>query len=268
MLSRTIIAFMLVLSLSFAINLVSPTVPNVRDGDIVDLGTIGPGQTISLKINSTVTTGGIHGEGGLYDMAIAQNLPTGWRSEPSKLYQNPLYVTITADPNAPEGNYSARVTVIDENNGEKLGNVSFIAKIRITWDVMDFNVSPTFITVGPGQPARFSIDVTNKGSTGDAFEISAIGAKRWEFVKSIYVPAKSSKTIYYEIAGDEEETYQSTIHVVSLASKNIADEKNVTLNIRSNLLGDYRATNNGVLVFPIFEAPIYALAGLISNLFG
>jgi hypothetical protein len=68
--------------------------------------------------------------------------------------------------------------------------------------------------------------------------------------------------------GAEEETYRATINVQSLASSRIADEKNVTLFIQSDLLGDYKATNNGVLVFPIFEAPIYAMAGLLSNFFG
>ena len=55
-------------------------------------------------------------------------------------------------------------------------------------------------------------------------------------------------------------------NVVSLASSNIADQENVTISIESNLFGDYKATNNGVVIFPIFELSAYAIAGLISNL--
>jgi hypothetical protein len=266
MLSRFFVAFVLMLSLSFSINLVSPAISNLENGDVIDLGTIGPGQTVYIQIDPIVTEGGIHGIGGTYDEAIAENLPRGWRFERSKLYQDPLQVTITADPDAPEGNYTAIVTVIDENNGELLGNVSLIVKVRITWDVMDFDVSPSYKIVGPGQPARFKITVTNKGSASDVFQVSTTGAKRWEFVKPVFVPAKTSKKFYYEIVGEEEETYTSTVKVVSLASDNIADERNVTIFINSNLFGDYRATNNGVVVFPIFEAPIYATAGLISTI--
>ena len=185
----------------------------------------------------------------------------------SKLYQDPLMVTISADPDAPEGNYSVRVSVIDENNGEELGNVTFIAKVRITYDVMDFDVSPDYRTVGPGQPARFRITITNKASTADAFNVSAMGVRRWEFVKPVYVPAQTTRTMYYEIVGDEEETYRTTIDVVSLASTKINASENVTLFIRSGLIGDYKATNSGALVFPIFQAPVYAFAGLLSNLF-
>ena len=275
MLGRIFVSLVLLLSASFAIHLVSPEVKDVKTGDVVDIGTIGPGQTVSLLIDRKVTTGGVHGEGGLYDMAVAEDLPRGWVPKESALYQDPLQVTITADPNAPEGDYTVLIKVVDEGEGptpgttgEQLGNVTFLVKVHITYDIMDFEVSPAYMTVGPGQPARFAIRITNKGSTSDVFEVSAIGAKQWEFRKLVFVPAQTTKTIPYEIVASEEETYRSTMSVVSKASPIIADQKNVTLFVRSDLIGDYKATNNGVIVFPIFEAPVYALAGLISNLFG
>ena len=256
------------LSLSFALNVLSPGAHAIENYATIDLGTIGPGQTVSILIDPKVTEGGTFGTGGLYDQAVVSNLPPGWQSTESKLYQNPLQVTVTADPNAPEGEYDVIVVVVDEGNGENLGNITFHAKVNITWDVMDFEVSPSYITTGPGQPARFEITISNLGSTSDVFQVTATGSKRWEFTKNIFVPAQSSKTVYYEIVGTEEETYPATINVISLASSNIADQKNVTLFVKSNLFGDYKSTNNGVLVFPIFEALTYSLAGLLSNLVG
>jgi len=266
MLARMIIAALMLLSVSFAITLAAPQA-DIKNGDAVDLGSIGPGQTIAILINPQVTSGGIYGQGGTYDIAMADDLPRGWKSTESKQYQKPLQVTITADPDAPEGNYTARIKVVDEFNGEKLGNLTFTVKIRITYDVMDFEVSPEKILVGPGQPARFGITITNKAATGDAFRVTATGAKRWEYKKAVFVPAQSSKTIYYEIVGNEEEAYTTPIRIVSLASSKIYDEKNVTLTVRSGLVGDLKATNNGVVVFPIFQSLAYSLAGLISNLF-
>ncbi|MBU0532494.1 hypothetical protein KKB44_03300 [Candidatus Micrarchaeota archaeon] len=268
MLRRLFVVSLILLSLTFSIAIVSPVNADVDESDIIDLGIIGPGQTIYVQIDPIVSSGGTHGIGGTYDMAVAENLPEGWESSESKLYQNPLQVTITADPDTPEGNYSVRINVIDEFNGENLGNVSFILRVQVTWDVLDFEVTPISQTVGPGQPAVFDITIKNKASTSDAFQVSAEGARRWEFTKPVFVPAKSSRTISYEIVGTEEENYAATIKIVSLASSNIADEENVTLSIESNLLGDYKATNNGAIVFPIFELPIYSLAGLLSNFFG
>ncbi len=267
MLARAIFSVLLILSLTFSIGVVSPVAQDVKSGDVIDLGRIGPGQTVSIQIDPIVKTGGIHGIGGQYDYAIADNLPRGWTSKQSKLYQNPLHITITANPEAKPGNYSAKIRVVDEYNGEQLGNVTFDAQVEITYDVMDFNVTPAYLEVGPGQPARFTISIANKGSTSDVFQVSALGPKRWEFKKPVFVPAMTTKEIHYEIVGEEEETYRATVSVVSLASDNIAGEKNVTLFIKPSLIGDYKATNNGVMVFPIFQAPIYALAGLISNIF-
>ncbi len=268
MLAKIIITLALLLSLGFSINLVSPQISNAQNNDFIDVGKIGPGQTISLLIDPKVIEGGIHGIGGQYDQAVAFNLPKGWSTTDSKLYQNPLQVTITTDPNSPPGNYTIPIKIIDENDGEKLGNIILNVKVQITWDVMDFEVTPSSINTGPGQPARFALKITNKGSTSDVFQVSTSGPKRWQFTKPVFIPAQSSKTIYYEIVSNEEETYQSTIKVVSLASNNIADEENVTLSVHSDLFGDYKATNHGVVVFPIFEAPVYSFAGLLSNLFG
>ncbi len=271
MFARPLFLFLALATLSFSatvVTVVSPQAGEVRNGDIVDAGAIGPGQTLSIQVDREVIAGGIHGAGGRMDLAVADNLPPGWASQPSELYQQPLHMTVTAGPDTPPGDYAFTVTVIDENNGEQLGNVTFTCRVRVTWDVMDFSVSPERLAVGPGQPARFAITVSNKGSASDAFQVSATGSRNWDFRKPVFVSARSMKTIYYEVVGQEEDAYSPTIKVVSMASDNIAAEKNVTITVRSDLFGDWKAANHGALLFPVFEAPVYALAGLISNFFG
>lgn len=265
MIARISAILVLLLGTVCAITVSSPVEQEVNEGDIIDLGTIGPGQTIPIIIEREVKEGGIYGEGGLYDIAIVKTVPEGWSGEDSKLYGLQLQATITADPHASEGDYYSHITVVDEKFGEKLDNITFSAKVTISYDVVDVSINPTYVRTGPSQPAGFSITITNKGSTGDAFEIKSVGAKRWEFARSVFVPAESSKTIYYEIAGEEEETYKTTISVESLASPIIHDEKEVTVDIHSNIIDDIKATNNGVLIFPIFEGIVYAFLGLIAN---
>lgn len=259
--------FVLLIGLASAITVSSPVEAEVNEKDIIDIGTIGPGQTISVLIKPEVHEGGIYGEGGLYDYAVVSSVPDGWTGVDSKLYGSELQVTITADPNAEEGDYYSSITVVDEFYGEKLDNVTFSVRTTISYDVVDINIDPKYVRTGPGQPARFSITIMNKGSTGDAFEIKSEGAKRWEFKRPVFVPAESSKTIYYEIAGEEEETYRTTISVESLASPIIHAEKEVTVDIQSSIIDDLKATNNGVLIFPVFEGIVYSFLGLIANFF-
>jgi len=269
---RAISVFILFLGISMLtaavpVKMVAPFQQEIKDGDSIFLGTIGPGQTLEVQINPIVTSGGIYGSGGAYDFANITSRPAGWSNVNSKLYGGdlaPLQVKLTADKDAPAGEYRANITVFDENNGEKLGNVTFTVRINVTWDVMDFNVTPSYVLSGPDQPAQFRITVRNKGSASDTYMVSASGPKRWEFEKQIYVPANSSRTIVYEISAQEEESYNPLISVESSSSANIRAQKNVTLVVQSDLLGDYKSTNNGVLLFPVFEAPIYSLAGLIG----
>ncbi len=263
--ARIVALMIFLLGTVSAILVVSPVEQEVNEQDIIDLGTIGPGQTISVLIEPQVTTGGIYGEGGIYDMAVVTSVPEGWSGKDSKLYGHPLQVTITAAPDAEEGHYSTKITVIDEFYGEKLDNVTFNARVTISYDVVDIDITPTYVRTGPGQPARFGITITNKGSTGDAFEIKSVGAKRWEFTRAVFVPPESSKTIYYEIVGEEEETYKTRISVESLASPIIHEEREVAVDIRAGIIDDLKATNNGVLIFPIFEGIVYAFLGLIAN---
>lgn len=265
---RALVISLLLFGLISAIHVLEPVDEEVDEADSIYIGKIGPGQTISVLIEEEVETGGKFGIGGIYDSAYFDKVPDGWHGKKSDLHAHPLHVALTADSEAEEGSYLARITVEDEENRDGLGTVSFWVKVDITHDVMDANVEPTMIRAGPGQPARFELTITNKGSTGDAFDISSIGAKRWEFQRSVFVPAKSSKKIYYEIVADEEEVYRAQISIKSKASPTIIhEEKNITVDIRSDIFGDMKATNNGVILFPIFESLIYSFFGLISNIF-
>ena len=85
--------------------------------------------------------------------------------------------------------------------------------------------------------------------------------------KPVYVAAQSTKTVFYEITNREEESYKVTLKVKSKASSLIQKDTNITLNVRTDILADYKATNNGVLIFPFFENIVYSFAGLLSNLF-
>jgi hypothetical protein len=257
------------IKIASAIEILAPVNKEVKNGDVIYVGAIGPGQTLTVLINPKVTTGGIFGKGGDYDNAIFTAFPEGWKAYGSKFYGRPLQVMITADKNAAEGDYFANITVIDEHGAEQLENITFTIKINVTWDVLNVDVSPEVANVGPSQPARIYITVTNKGTASDTFEITGAGVKRWDFTKNLYVAAGSSKRIVWELVGNEEETYNANIKVVSLSSPSIIKyEKNITVNvIPQSVLSDYKATNNGIIIFPLLENLVYSLAGLFSAFF-
>lgn len=246
--------------------LTEPLQKEVFDGQTIDLGTIGPGQTLSLGFEPQVTEGGKFNAGGRYDFAKVASVPVGWKSEDAKQYGNPLQVKITADPRAKEGTYEFEMEISDEKYSEELRTIRIKGKVRITYDVIDVEIGPNYQKTIPGEAARYSVTINNKANTADTFEVEGQGEKRLSFKKVIYVPARSSRTIVYELAGDEEEIYTVPIRVLSQSSDIIQSQKTVQLQVSSDVIGDYKATTKGIFLFPIFELPIHAFAGLISNL--
>ena len=259
-------AFAALLSCAFALSVLAPISAQVEQGSAISIGDVGPGQTFSVSVEPRVSTGGAYGTGGAYDLLFASSLPEGWTSTPSKLYATPLQADITVPKDAPDGDYEVSLTLWDEAGDKGLGgNVTFSAKVTVTHDVMDMIVEPTAISTGAGQPARYTITISNKGMANDVFVVGSTGVRTWEFRRSVYIPSQTTKTLNYEVVGDDEADYDVNIWARSSSSDRIGAEVPVTLRVNTDLLSDLRAVNKGVLLFPSAEAPLYFVVGLLSN---
>ena len=268
---RTFIAFICLSALfssAFAVHVLSPLSTEIEAGSQISIGTAGPGQTFAVVADPVVTTGGKFGTGGAYDKMFASSLPDGWASTPSKLYGKTLQADITIPKDAPDGVYDIMLSLWDEAGSAGLGDdVAFTVKVNVARDVMDMKIEPASLSVGAGQPARYAITVNNKGIANDVFEVGSSGVRDWEFKRSMYIPSGTSKTINYEVVGNDEADYRVAIYARSSSSDRIYSESPVSLTVNTNLLSDFRATTRGVLLFPLIEAPAYFIAGLISNFF-
>ncbi len=261
-------ALVMAVSFSFAVSVFSPVSAQVEQGSEITIGDVGPGQTFAVVSEPKISSGGRFGLGGAYDRMVASSLPYGWGSSPSKIYASPLQVDITVPKDASGGEYYVELTLWDEAGQQGLGgNVTFSAKVKVTREVMDMKVEPSFLSVGAGQPARYTITIVNKGIASDTFTVGSRGVRNWVFQRSVYIPSGTSKSLNYEVVGEEESDYSLKIFARSSSSDQIYSERDATLRVNTDLFSDYRAVNRGVLLFPITEAPIYFVVGLLSNLF-
>jgi len=260
-------AFAALLSCAFALSVLAPVSAQAGQGSSITIGNVGPGQTFSIVVDPRVSTGGPYGTGGAYDQLSASSLPEGWTSAPSKLYATPLQADITVPKDAQDGDYVVALRLWDEAADKGLGpDVFFTAKVTVTHNVMDMTVSPSSISTGAGQPARYTITISNKGMANDVFVVGSTGVRTWEFRRSIYIPSQTTKTLNYEVVGDDEADYDVKIWARSSSSDRIAAEVPVTLRVNTDLLSDFKSVNRGVLLFPSAEAPLYFIVGLLSNL--
>ncbi|MBU0586864.1 hypothetical protein KJ780_05095 [Candidatus Micrarchaeota archaeon] len=263
---RTLLAFLILLSSAYSLTILEPISNEIKNGDELFLGEIGPGQTISISIDGRPTTGGIQGLGGAYDLAYANELPEDWSATPSDPLGKILQVKITSAKNAKDGEYRVRIDVLDEGDREQLGNVTFYIVLKITHNVFSVEADKNSAEALSGQPARFYLTITNKVNTGDVFSITSSSQSNAGYTKYVYVPPKSSKTLVYEFVSNEEEEFSPQIYISSRSSENVNATLNMNVKVHSSLPADYKATNNGLLFFPIMNGIFYALAGLISNL--
>lgn len=249
------------------VSVLHPVFKTVRSGDNVSLGVIGPGQTVSLSADALVTEGGIFGQGGRWDQLVITEAPPGWTWSDSLAYEQPLRAKITADPSTSDGLYVIRAAVVDFGDKEKIGgNVSFDVLVRVSRNVVGMDVAPLAVIAGAGQPAGYYVTVRNNGTANDVFEVTSSGVPLWEFRREVFVPAGGERTVVYEVVSEEEKELSILLRTRSLSSPLIFEEKGAKLYVRTDLIGDWRATGHGNLLFPLAEGPIYGLVGFLANL--
>ncbi len=273
--SKLAFALMLFSALAMAasIEMIEPVVATVSDGDVVNLGTIGPGQTLAVTVNGkAVGKDELEANWGILGV---METPDGWSGFDSKVYAQNMRATVKAEPAAADGNYMVKFKLTEcESANEEceakqgLGSVTFFGRITVSREVLSTSVQTSSITTGVGQPARYPLTIENKGSASDVFEISAKGVPAWGIKKTVHVAAGQTIGTFYEIAVNEEKEYSPTIIVKSLSSDELKHNHDVKLNVKSDVVGDIKASKNGILLFPITLEPLYTMVGLLGYFIG
>jgi uncharacterized membrane protein len=239
----------------------------------LNIGTAGPGQTIYLVADrATIDASGEKINYMGWDKLMIENLPAGWSAEDSPWYETPMKAKIKIAPNATDGEYNFTAKAVDEGNYDALGNLSITVQVTASKNVFTVDVSPTEVEAGVGQPAIYYIDIDNAGAASDTFSITSIGVPAWRFRKDVLVPhaikvlQPARKTVPYEVVSNEQSEMDIYLNVTSLSSSQISRELKVRLKATPSLISDYKATDHGLLVFPLIESPIYSLIAFLSKL--
>ena len=243
--------------------LIEPFVTNVANGGVINLGTIGPGQTIDIVVNGIAI--GERGEGRWQILRVV-NLPPGWQGFDSKELATRMKAGLKAANNANEGEYKIGFRLEEDPNHQMgLGSVDFQVALTVSRNVVSATFPKQMVDTGVGQPARYSIIIKSKSAANDIFEISAENVSSWEYRKAVHVPAGGTVTTFYEIVANEEKEYNPVIVIKSQSSDDIKISQVLKLAVKSDVVGDIKATKNGVLIFPIVLEPLYSLLGIIGS---
>ena len=241
-----------------------PVVATVADGGSINLGKIGPGQTIDIVVNGVVPLP--KGSEGRWQILRVVDVPQGWEGFDSKELGVKMQAGVKAADDAKDGEY--RITFrLDEDSKHQqgLGSVTFQVIVTVSKNVLAVSLPKQSIETGVGQPARYSIVLKSTSVASDVFEIYAEDVPVWSYKKAVHVPAGTTVNTFYEIVANEEKEYNPTIIIRSQSSGVINSSQKVTMVVKTDVIGDIKATRNGVLIFPMVLEPLYSLLGIIGS---
>ncbi len=275
---NTLIVFTLFLSF-FApsvsasnLTVIEPVSQTAGAGDVVDLGVVGPGQ--KLEVAATRASGekakniAFEKEAGWDRLfVIPSELPPGWSFEDSKWYEERMHVFVTVSRDAEDGIYFFKTRAFDEYEGVPALETTF--KVTVSRDLLEAGLLEKTISVGVEQPALFYLRLKNKSSASDVFEIKVSGPPSTGVgvTRKAYLRHNSEDFIPIELFEGERGEYAVRFDVKSLSSDAINARESATLLVFTSLLHDMQAVSHGVLLFPTAEQPVYALLGLIAEIF-
>lgn len=249
------------------LNVQGPVSNTLYNGGAIYLGKVAPGESFYILAGSGTTNAtGTYVYPG-WDRLEAISYPAGWSSQQSPLYENPMKLKVTTSPNATNGIYNLTIRAVNIGNYSRLGNLTFTAYVNVTPDVSGITVSPAQVSAGPGQPTDIYISINNTGISDDPFTINAVGLPAWHVSDVVVAQHATTTNFTYPVYENEPGQYSFNLTIASTTSTQVVRSYPVTLNVNSNLLNDYSAIGQGVIISPVILEPAYSFMLLLSYLY-
>lgn len=249
------------------LNVLGPASGVLQNGQSIYLGKVGPGESFYVEASATTTNAsGYTLNLGWAKLEVVDH-PSGWYSQPSLLYENPMKIKVTVPSDAKNGTYNLTLEAVDVGNYSKIANLTINAYVNVTPNVFNLAVTPTAIQSGIDQPTNLYITINNTGISDDPFSINVYGLPAWNVSEQVVALHSTQTTYVYPVYVNESGTYRFNVTVASTTSPAIKLSEPVALIAQASLLNDYRAVGQGVILSPVIFYPSYELMLFLSYLY-
>ncbi|MDE1768033.1 MAG: hypothetical protein KGH62_01570, partial [Candidatus Micrarchaeota archaeon] len=262
-----IVSVLLPLSNAMYLSVIGPTTATLNNGATIYLGKVGPGESFYVLAQSSTTnaTGYVVNIG--WDQLNATNLPQGWTTQASPLYENPMKIKVTVPPNANYGLYNITLHAVNVQNYSRLGSITVTAQVDVSPNVFSLSVQPKSISSGPGQPTNLYVTINNTGISDDPFNISAVGLPAWNVADDVVALHSTKSTYVYPVYVNEPGTYSFNLTVGSTTNPALHLSQHINMTASESLLNDYRSVGQGVVLSPVIFDPSYELMLFLSYIY-
>ncbi|MCL4364854.1 hypothetical protein M1590_00830 [Candidatus Marsarchaeota archaeon] len=249
------------------LNIQGPVSGVLHNGEGIYLGKVGPGESFYVSASATTTNSTGYSVNIGWDQLKALNLPKGWYSQPSLLYENPMKIKITLPSTAVNGTYNITLEAVNVQNYSRLGNITVTAYVNVTPNVFNVSVSPTDIQSGIDQPTNLKVVINNTGISDDPFNINLYGLPAWNLSDQVVQLHLSRSSYVYPVYVNEPGRYEFNLTVSSTTSPVLRRSFPITLTADATLYNDYRAVGQGVIISPVIFDPPYELMLFLSYVY-
>jgi hypothetical protein len=251
-------------SITFAV----PTTAVAYDEDVIDFGTVGPGQSLEIIASNRAGDMSELKKGAKADWdrleIVKESLPAGWSAQDGKIYETSFKAFVMASKNARDGEYRFQLLAVDEYEG--VNPVAVSARIRVDHRVLGVSVRPGDVTSGLGTPALFLLELDNTASASDSAEIRLSGFPgAAAYAKRVFLHRRAVTRVPVEIAQNEQATRGITFSVTSLSSPRISANVTASLTSRASLFEDLQSAGYGILLFPNTQQAAVGLLAFFAN---
>lgn len=249
------------------LNVEGPVSALLYNNGTLNLGKVGPGESFYVLASATTAnaSGAIVNIG--WSKLEAVQLPSGWSSQPSPLYEDPMKMKITVAPTEANGTYTMILRAVNVGNYSKLGNLTFTATINVTPNVFQSSVEPLNPNTGLGQPVNLKVAINNTGASDDPFIINVVGLPAWDAPSEVIATHSTTNAYVYPVFVNEPGVYKFNLTIASTTSPLIHHTYPITLTAQSSLVNDFSATGQGVVLSPVIYEPAYAVMLFLSDVY-
>lgn len=213
------------------------------DNDLVELGSIQPGETLEITISSKTGHTGLEWD----QLVFEGNIPEGWNAIDSETGKKTLTAKLELPLNASVNAYHIKIKALNKNN--EINPETLTLQILVRKDLIETAISQNELSTIVNKPTAFTLSIVNNSIASHTIKVESNLSPLWFETKEITVKPEEVKGVDLVVIPRIYGFKDFYFTVSSVTRNELLDIIPVHLNINPTLQNKYETAFYG---FPFF----------------